>query len=179
MQEAGMSSQEAEPYAYYGPPQSATSESRLEWVLEETTRSRRFLGAMVVGPQGTPIANKGFEQPALVAAMAPEFIRLLGRLKEGLPEPESEAGRPPGEAVSFAGFGEPVGEADVPSPEYTAASLGRDMKLLFRPLDVQGRGMTLVLLTQALSANTDAVLEGIGRAVSTCLVTDWSRSSEG
>jgi hypothetical protein len=171
-----MDPQEAEPNDPYGPPKAATSESRLEWVLEETTRSRRFLGAMVVGPQGTPIANRGFEQPELVAAMAPEFIRLLSRLEEGLPKEEAPSGRPAGEAVSFAGFGEPVAQAK--APEYTAASLGSERKLLFRPLEVQGQTMTLVLLSQGLSSNTDAVLEGIGRAVSTCLVTDWSRSAE-
>ena len=39
--------------------------------------------------------------------------------------------------------------------------------------------LTLVLLSQALSSNTDAVLEGISRAVSTSLNTDWSQAAEG
>mgnify|MGYP006304981309 FL=1 len=45
-------------------------------------------------------------------------------------------------------------------------------------MEVQGKTLTLVLLTRGLAANTDAVLEGIGRAVSTCLATDWARIAE-
>jgi len=172
-----MSAEESEPYEQYGPPPSGSATSRLDWVLEETTRSRRFLGAMVVDAEGAPIAQRGFDQPELVASLAPECSRLVSRLKEGLPPQENNTGRTPGEAISFAGFGQPAEEAA--APEYTAISLGRERKLLFRPLEVQGKTLTLVLLSQALSSNTDAVLEGISRAVSTSLTTDWSQAAEG
>ncbi|MFA9460506.1 hypothetical protein [Thiohalorhabdus methylotrophus] len=174
-----MSSQEAENNPSYGPPGQGAPQSRVEWVLEETLRSRRFLAAMVVGPEGWAVANRGFDHPDRITALAPDSIQLLDRLKGAFPLERSQASRQPGEAVSFAGFGEAASEeAAETAPEYVAVSLGQERKLLFRPLEVQGKAMTLVLLTQALSGNTDAVLEGIGRAVTTCLVTDWTRLTE-
>ncbi len=152
------------------------SGSRVEWVLDETLRSRRFVAAMVVGPNGWAVANRGFEHPDRITALAPESIQLLGRLKEAFPSGESPAGRDPGEAASFAGYGEPGREERL--PEYAAVSLGPERKLLFRPIEVQGKHMTLVLLTKGLSTSTDSVIEGIGRAVVTCLATDWSRVPE-
>jgi hypothetical protein len=174
-----MSSEDAGSYAEFAPPggsSGGTAESRVEWVLEETLRSRRFAAAMVVGPNGWAVANRGFEHPDRITALAPESIQLLTGLKEAFPPEAAAAGRQPGEAASFAGFGEP--EAELQSPEFVAVSLGRERKLLFRPLEVQGKTLTLVLLTRGLSANTDAVLQGIGRAVSTCLATDWARIAE-
>ena len=56
--------------------------------------------------------------------------------------------------------------------------MGHERKLLFRPLQVQGKNLVLVLLARSLSANTDAVIEGIGRAVTTCLATDWAKASQ-
>ncbi|HKJ72382.1 MAG TPA: hypothetical protein VKA55_11560 [Gammaproteobacteria bacterium] len=171
-----MSAEDAGSYTDFAPPgasSGATAESRVEWVLEETLRSRRFVAAMVVGPNGWAVANRGFDHPDRMTALAPESIRLLNGLKEAFPPESAPAGRQPGEAVSFAGFGEPEAEERV--PEFVAVSLGRDRKLLFRPLEVQGKTMTLVLLTRGLTANTDAVLEGIGRAVATCLATDWNK----
>jgi len=171
-----MSSEDAGSYTDFAPPggdEGATPENRVEWVLDETLRSRRFAAAMVVGPNGWAVANRGFEHPDRITALAPESIRLLSGLKEAFPPERVPAGRKPGEAASFAGFGEPEAEERV--PEFVAVSLGRERKLLFRPLDVQGKPLTLVLLAQGLAANTDAVLDGIGRAVSTCLATDWSR----
>ena len=174
-----MSSQEAENSPSYGPPATEGPQSRVEWVLEETLRSRRFLAAMVVGPDGWAVANRGFEHPDRVTALAPDSIQLLNRLKDAFPPDRSKTSRQPGEAVSFAGFGESAsGETMEKAPEYVAVSLGHHRKLLFRPMEVKDKSLTLVLLTEALSGNTDAVLEGIGRAVTTCLVTDWSRLAE-
>jgi|GEM_PF-7042051 len=174
-----MSSEDAGSYTDFAPPggdAGASAESRVEWVLEETLRSRRFAAAMVVGPNGWAVANRGFEHPDRITALAPESIQLLSGLKEAFPPDSAPAGRQPGEAASFAGFGEPEAEERV--PEFVAVSLGREQKLLFRPMEVQGKTLTLVLLTRGLAANTDAVLEGIGRAVSTCLATDWARTAE-
>ncbi|KPV39114.1 hypothetical protein AN478_12495 [Thiohalorhabdus denitrificans] len=173
-----MSSQEADYSPSYGPPGTAGPQSRVEWVLEETLRSRRFLAAMVVGPDGWAVANRGFEHPDRITALAPDSIQLLHRLKDAFPPERKQAAREPGEAVPFAGFTEADPEDTEKDPEYVAVSLGQDRKLLFRPLEVKDRTMTLVLLTRALSGNTDAVLEGIGRAVTTCLITDWSRLAE-
>lgn len=174
-----MSSEDAGSYTDFAPPGAeagSSAQTRVEWVLEETLRSRRFAGAMVVGGDGSTVANRGFDNPDRVTALAPESMRLLIGLKEAFPPESAPGGRQPGEAVSFAGFGEP--EAQERTPEFVAVSLGHERKLLFRPLEVQGKTLTLVLLTRGLAANTDAVLEGIGRAVSTCLATDWSRLAE-
>jgi len=174
-----MGSEDAGSYADFAPPgveAGSSAQTRVEWVLEETLRSRRFAAAMVVGTNGWAVANRGFDNPDRVTAMAPESIRLLNGLKEAFPTESAPRGRQPGEAASFAGFGEPEAEAN--TPEFVVVSLDQERKLLFRPLEVQGNTLTLVLLTRGLAANTDAVLEGIGRAVSTCLATDWSRLAE-
>lgn len=163
----------------FAPPGGSTGgsgESRVEWVLEETLRSRRFSAAMVVDPDGAALANQGFEHPERITKLVPESIRLLSGLKEAFPPEQAPVGRQPGEAASFAGFGEPEHEERL--PEYVATSLGRERKLLFRPVEVQGKTLTLVLLTRGLAANTDAVVEGIGRAVQTCLATDWAPTAK-
>lgn len=174
-----MSSEDTGSYTDFAPPGAdagATAESRVEWVLDETLRSRRFAAAMVVGPNGWAVANRGFEHPDRITTMAPEAIQLLNGLKEAYPAEDAPVVRQAGEATSFAGFGEP--EAEERIPEFVAVSLGRERKLLFRPMEVQGQTLTLVLQTRGLTANTDSVLEGIGRAVSTCLATDWARAAE-
>lgn len=171
-----MSADDPGSYTDFSPPGAKAGDSgqtRLEWVLDETIRSHRFLGAMVVGPDGWSVASRGFEYPDRITALAPKSNQLLNTLKEAFPPTPGQPGRPPGEAASFAGFGEPEGEER--SPEYVAVSMGQERKLLFRPLQVQGKNLVLVLLARSLSANTDAVLEGIGRAVTTCLETDWSQ----
>ncbi|MEF8792481.1 hypothetical protein [Thiohalorhabdus sp.] len=174
-----MGSEDAGSYTDFAPPgieSGSSAETRVEWVLEETLRSRRFAAAMVVGTHGWALANRGFDNPDRVTTLAPESIRLLNALKEAFPGEAASAGRQAGEAASFAGFGEP--EAEERNPEFVVVSLDQERKLLFRPLEVQGESFTLVLLTRGLAANTDAVLEGIGRAVSTCLATNWSRQAE-
>lgn len=174
-----MSSEDVGSYTAFAPPGAGSSDSgptRVEWVLEETLRSRRFVAAMVVGSKGWAVANRGFDNPDRITALAPDSIRLLSGLKEAFPAENAPGGRQPGEAVSFAGFGEPAAKERV--PEFVAVSLGQERKLLFRPLEVRGYSLTLVLLTRGLGANTDAVLEGVGRAVSTSLASDWAQQAE-
>ncbi len=62
-------------------------------------------------------------------------------------------------------------------PRYTLISLGAEGKLIFRPIEAQGKTFTLVLAMGRLPANTDAMMEGFARAVGVCLGTDWSSAA--